>query len=161
MRSVSRTGVFPKQFFLVLASWGMRICFCSAQLWMLCAFFPPKLTQLNSSPFQVFTVTQNLWGKFSKVKGQAGAWFPLTTSSLLLHVLLNISPNSLCKCLWRGGWRTGNPAGIHCSQHAHGEVRTFHSELTNILWISASLQIWISRQVCQKVHKDLCTFLHA
>lgn len=156
---ISETGVFPKQFFLVSASSDRRACFHSNQSGVLLAFFPPKLAWLNNSPLQDFAMTQNLWGKFSKVKGQAGAWFPLTTSTLLLHVLLNISPNWLCKCLRKGGWRTGNPAGTCCSQYAHRDVRNSCSKLPNILWISASLQIWISGQVCQKVCKDLCIFL--
>lgn len=159
MHYISENGVFPKQFFLVSASSDRRMCFCSNQSGVLCVFFPPKLTQLNSSCLEDFTMTQNLWGKFSKVKGQAGAWFPLTTSTLLLHVLLNTSPNWLCECLWKGGWRTGNPAGTCCSQYAHRDMKNFCSELPNTLWISASLQIQISSQVCQKVCKDLYIFL--
>lgn len=158
-RYISKTGAFPVQFFLVSASSDRRTCFRSNQSGVLLAFFPPKLARLNSSPLQAFTMTQNLWGKFSKVKGQAGAWFPPTTSTLLLHVLLNVSPNWLCKYPRRGGWRTSDPAGTCCSQYAHRDVRNFCSELPNILWISASLQIWISSQVCQKVRRDLHIFL--
>lgn len=156
---ISVTGVFPKQFFLVSASSDRRTYFRSNQSGTLLTFFPPKLTRLNSSPLQDFTMTQNLWGKFSKVKGQAGAWFPVTTSTLLLHVLLNVSPNWLCKCLWKAGWRTGDPAGTCHSQYAHRDVRNFCSELPNILWISASLQVRISGQVCQKARKGVRTFL--
>ena len=98
-RYISETGVFPKQFFLVSASSDRRTCFRSNQSGVLLAFFPPKLAQIYSSPLQDFTMTQTLRGNFSKVKGQAGAWFPLTTSTLLLHVLSSISPNWLRKCL--------------------------------------------------------------
>lgn len=151
---ISRTGAFPKELFLVSASSDRITCFCCSQSVVVLVFFSPKLAWLKTSPSQDFTMTQNLWGKFSKVKGQAGAWFPLTTSTLLLHVLWNISPDWLCKCLWKG-----NPAGTCCSQYAHRDVRNFCSELPNMLWISASLQIRISSQVCQKVSKDLRIFL--
>lgn len=160
MHSLSKTGAFHKQFLLVSASSDRRACFHSNQSGVLLAFFPPKLARFNSSSLQHFTMTQNLWGKFSKVKGWAGAWFSLTaTSTWLLHVLLNISPNWLCKCLWKGGWRTGNPAGTCCSQYAHRAARNFCSELPNILCISASLKIWTSSQVCQNVCRDPCIFL--
>lgn len=149
MHSISKTGAFHKQFFLVSASSDRRAGFHSNQSGVLLAFFLPNLVRFNSSFLQDFTMTQNLWGKFSKVKGWTGAWFSLTTTgSWLLHVLLNISPNWLCKCLWKGGRRTGNPAGTCCSQFAHGAVRNFCSELPNILWISVSLQIKPSLPKC-------------
>lgn len=150
---------FPQTVFPCVSKLRQENMLHSNQSGVLLAFFPPKLAWLNSSPLQAFTMTQNLWEKFSKVKGQAGAWFPLTTSTLLLHVLLNVSPNWLCKYLRRGGWRTSDPAGTCCSQYAQRDVRNFCSELPNILWISASLQIWISSQVCQKVRRDLHIFL--
>lgn len=73
--------------------------------------FPPKVAQLNSSALQDFTTAQHLRGKLPKVKREAGAWFPLTTSTVLLHVLLNISLDWLLRCLKskRFSWHLWQP----------------------------------------------------